>query len=149
MQNRPRSLYYATLAAIASTLSGLIGYSIGYFLWDLVGSYIVPHWISASLFAKMAGHFQTYESWAVFFGSLFPFPLKALSLAAGVFHIGIAPFLLFMLTARLIRFGAVATTVLLWGEKIKGFVDRHFHRIVLAVGAKIAAAFLFFWALSR
>lgn len=149
MQNRSRTWLYVAIAAIASTLSGLIGYLIGHFLWDLVGSYIVPHWISASLFARISLQFQTYEAWAVFIGSVLPFPLKALSLAAGVFHLGALSFSLFLFSARLVRFGLIGATTVFWGEKIKNFIDRHFHRIVIAIGAKIAAAFLFLWALAR
>jgi membrane protein YqaA with SNARE-associated domain len=149
LQNRKNIFLYIGIGAIASTLSGLVGYLLGHFLWDLIGSYIVPHLISLSYFNKLSLHFQNYEVWAVFFGSLLPFPLKALSLSAGVFHLGILPFITYMALARLLRFSLVGAAMALWGESVKGFVDRHFHRIVMLVGAKIAMAFLFFWAIGQ
>ncbi len=149
LQNRNRSFLYVGIAALASTLSALAGYLLGHFLWDLIGPYIVPHLIPSSTFARVAQHFQEYESWAVFFGSLLPFPIKVLSLVAGVFHLGILPFIGCVLLARFIRFALVGGAMVIWGERVKVFVDRHFHRIVMVIGAKIAMAFLFFWALAH
>jgi hypothetical protein len=34
-----------------------------------------------------------------------------------------------------------------WGDRIKGFIDRHFNSLLVAFGAKVALTFAFFWAL--
>jgi len=149
LQNRKNIFLYVGIAAIASTLSGLIGYLLGHFLWDLIGSYVVPHFISTAFFNKISLQFQHYEVWAVFFGSLLPFPLKALSLTAGVFHLGVLPFVTYMALARFLRFSLVGVAMVIWGESVKSFVDRHFHRIVMVIGAKVAMAFFFFWAIAH
>ncbi|MBS0625917.1 MAG: hypothetical protein JSS32_07700 [Verrucomicrobia bacterium] len=149
LQNRQRTFYYVLIAGAASIFSGLVGYLLGHFLWDLIGPYVVPHFISSSLFERISGHFQEYENWAVFLGSLLPFPLKALSLSAGVFHLGLFPFLCCLAAARFLRFSLVGGAMVLWGESVKTFLDRHFHRVMLVIGAKIAATFLFFWVLAK
>ena len=149
LQNRRHTFLYVAIAAIASTMSGLVGYLLGHFLWDLVGPYVVPHLISLASFERVSHHFQQYENWAVFLGALVPFPLKVLSLGAGVFQLGVLPFALWFLGARLVRFGLIGGAMALWGEKVKGFLDRHFHRIIVLIGAKVAVAFLFLWALGR
>ncbi len=149
LQNPRKTFLYISIAAIASTASGTIGYLLGHFLWDIMGSYVVPALISTSMFNKMSSHFQLYENWAVFFGSLLPFPLKALSLAAGVFHLGLTPFLSYLFMARLLRFSIVGSAMLLWGEQLKVFIERHFRWIVLLLGAKIALVAGFFWILAQ
>jgi len=149
LQKRNNILLYICIATIASVLSGLVGYLLGHFLWDLVGSWVIPHLVSQGSFDRLSGHFHQYEHWALFFGALIPFPLKALSLVAGVFQLGIVPFTIFFATGRLVRFVLVGGAMALWGEKVKLFVDRHFHRIFMLIGAKVAMAFLFFWALAR
>ncbi len=149
LQNRSRIFLYVGIAAVASLASGVIGYLMGHFLWDLLGSYIVPYLISTSQFDRISTHFQAYENWAVFFGAFFPFPLKAVSLIAGVFHLGVLPFVLYLAAARFLRFFLIGSAMALWGEKVKDFVERHFHRILMVVGAKVAAALLFFWILAR
>lgn len=149
LQKRRNILLYILLATIASTLSGLMGYLLGHFLWDLVGNWVVPHLISPTSFAHLSGHLQTYEHWAIFFGGLLPFPLKALSIAAGVFQLGILPFAIYLALSRFLRFSLIGLTMALWGEPVKAFIDRHFHKLFLLLGAKVAAALTLFWVLAR
>jgi membrane protein YqaA with SNARE-associated domain len=114
----------------------------------LISSYVVPYLISTSTFNRVSNHFQLYENWAVFFGSILPFPLKALSLLGGVFHLKLIPFISCVLVARLLRFGLVGSAMLLWGAKVKTFLDRHFQKFLLLIGAKVAIAIAFFWAIA-
>jgi membrane protein YqaA with SNARE-associated domain len=149
LQNRNKIFLYVGIAAIASILSGLIGYLVGHFLWDLIGSYIVPHLISHSSFGRISYQLQTYEHWTVFIGALIPFPLKALSLTAGVFHLGLFSFVCYLTLARCLRFFIIGGAILFWGEAIKNFVERHFHRILLVIGAKMAMIFTLFWIMAK
>ena len=131
LQKRNNIFLYIMIATVASTVSGLAGYLLGHFLWDLIGGWVVPHLISASSFANLSGHFQHYENWAVFFGSLVPFPLKALSLVAGVFHLGIGAFVTCLAAARILRFALVGGAMALWERKGKNLsrppLPPHFH----------------------
>jgi membrane protein YqaA with SNARE-associated domain len=149
LQNRSKIFHYIVIASIASLMSGLIGYFLGHFLWDMVGSYIVPHLVSTHSFDKVTFQFQKYESWAVFFGGLIPFPLKALSLGAGVFRLGVVPFTLSLAAARFLRFVLIGGAMAIWGEQVKIFVEKHFQRILMLIGAKIAMIFLLFWVLAK
>jgi membrane protein YqaA with SNARE-associated domain len=149
LQKRSRIPYYVLIAAIASTISGLCGYLLGHLLWDLIGPYVTDNLIAASSFDRFAGHYQDYENWAVFGGSLLPFPLKILSLSAGIFHLKLAPFLGFLFLGRALRFSLIGITMYFWGEKVKAFVDRHFNRLLLLIGAKVALGLTFFWALAN
>lgn len=149
LQNRKKIFLYIALATIASTISGLMGYLLGHFLWDLIGSYVVPHIISTAAFTKISLHFQHYENWAIFFGALVPFPLKILTLSAGVFKLGIIPFISYFFVARFVRFSLIGISMMVWGPQVKSFLDRNFHKVMLLIGAKVAAAFIFLWALAK
>lgn len=149
LQKRNYIFLYILIATVASTISALVGYLFGHFLWDLIGNWVVPHLISTHTFERISAHMQQYENWAVFFGALVPFPLKALSLVGGVFQLGVVPFATCFAVARLIRFSLIGGAMALWGQKVKAFVDRHFHRIFMVIGAKVAVALFFFWVLAR
>lgn len=149
LQTPKRTFFYAILAAVTSTIGALMGYAIGYFLWDLVGSYVVPHLISTSLFNNISLHLQNHEGLAVFIGAFAPLPIKVLSLASGVFHLALPTYTLYMFSARICRFLLIGGAMFLWGEKGKLFLERHFHRVVVVVGAKLTVAFALFWALAR
>ena len=149
LQKRQWIFLYILITSLASTVSGLCGYLLGHFLWDVIGPYIVPHLISPASFEHFAVHYQNFENWAVFIGSFLPLPMKILSLSAGMFHLGLPSFLGFLFIARLLRFSIVGGAMYLWGERVKSFVDRHFRGLFLIVGAKIALGFAFFYLLAQ
>ncbi len=149
LQKRERSFHFATIAAIASTLSGIGGYLLGMLLWDTIGPYIVGPVISQEFFDRMSLHYTEYESLAVFFGALLPIPFKVVALSAGFCQVPFLPFIACVLGARLLRFFFVAGAIYRFGEPINAFIERHFSRILVAVGAKIALTFAFFWALGQ
>jgi len=149
LQNRRKIFPYIALAAVASTISGCIGYFAGHLVWDAVKPYLVPYVLSPSLLARMSAHFVEYEHWAIFLGSLLPFPLKALSLSSGMFHLPLPSFIFCLITARLTRFALLGGAVALWGEKMKTFLDKHFHSIMILLLAKVALACLFFYLLAQ
>src|SRR3990167_6967377 len=47
---------YAGIATVASLASGLCGYFLGHFLWDWIGSYVVPYLISSASFERVSSH---------------------------------------------------------------------------------------------
>src|SRR3990167_7949544 len=102
LQKRKNIFLYIMIATAASCASALIGYLLGHFFWDLVGHWVVPHLVSTSTFGKLTGYLTQYESWTIFIGGLLPFPLKALSLVAGGFQLGILPFISYFSAARLV-----------------------------------------------
>jgi len=146
LQKRSRTLLYVFIAALFSVVSGVMGYLVGCFLWDLVGSYVVPYLISPAFFAKISSHFQMHESLAVFFGALLPFPLKALSLTAGVFKLNLPAFIGYIAAARLVRFLFVGGAMFFGGEPVQRFVERNFSKILLVLGAKATIVFIAIWA---
>lgn len=145
LQNRKNAWTYALIAALASCCSAALGYLVGHFLWDLASPYLIPQWISATTFDRIVSHVEHYEGWAIWLGAALPFPLKVLSLGAGVLQIGLTPFLLYFLLARLSRFCSIALSLWIWGDKVKTFLDRHFHRVFLLLGAKMALALGCIW----
>ncbi|MDE3055291.1 MAG: VTT domain-containing protein [Verrucomicrobiota bacterium] len=149
LQRRPNIFLYTITAAVASVLSGAMGYLVGRFLWDLMGPFVLTHLLSPAQFEKLSYHLQTYEHLAVFVGMLLPFPLKALSLLSGVFQLGFLPFALFMLLARLLRFSLIGGVSAVWGERVQPFIERHFQHILLVIGAKVAVVLLCAWLFSR
>jgi membrane protein YqaA with SNARE-associated domain len=146
----PRLRYlYALVATLTSVITGLFGYLIGYFLWDALGPYIIGHLISQQFFDRLVYHYNLYEHWAVFLGSFLPLPFKAISISAGFCQLPLLPYVICVFFARAFRFFAVAGMMQRWGAEIKAFVDRHFKKVVMAFGAKIAITFTFFWLLGK
>lgn len=149
LENPGKRYLYAASATLASIICALAGYFLGLLLWDLVGPYMLNHLISANFFEHICNFYNSYENWTVFLGSFLPLPFKAITLSAGVCEVDLVPFIACVVLARALRFCLVAKASHQWGVEIKGFLDRHFGRVLMAIGAKIALAFTFFWVLSQ
>ena len=148
LENPSRRYFYAVMATAASIVTGVIGYCLGHIAWEFLEPHILDRWISSAFFNQLCAHYQAAESWAVFIGAFLPVPYKAITLSAGVCHLSLMPFLCAIIGARLLRFFLIAKATEKWGLQIKAFIDKHFHRFVIAVGLKIAFVLSFFWALS-
>jgi membrane protein YqaA with SNARE-associated domain len=149
LHKRSKTLLYALIAMVASTVSAGIGYLVGYFLWDTVGPFITKYLITQETMTRMSGHYQNYQNLFAFLGALLPFPLKALTLSAGFCNLSLLPFLTCVMGARLLRFLLIGSSVLLWGEQVKEFIKRHFHKLFLLLGTKVALVFFFLWKIAH
>jgi membrane protein YqaA with SNARE-associated domain len=148
LENPSRRYHYSLVATTASVASSLVGYLLGFAAWESLSPYVLDHWISSEFFTRISLHYQQHQHWAVFIGSFLPIPFKAITLSAGVCEFALLPFLLAVLLARLSRFFLIAHATSRWGLQIKAFLNRHFHNVILAIGAKIALAITFFWILT-
>jgi membrane protein YqaA with SNARE-associated domain len=149
MHNPQRRFLYATMATLSSLLTGLAGYAVGYLLWDVLGPFLTTYLISPDFFSRLVEHYQAHEKFAIFIGSLLPIPFKAVTLSAGFCQLSVPAFALSLCLARAVRFFLIAELMNHWGGAVKRFVDRHFNRLMVALGAKVALTFSFFWILGR
>jgi len=147
MHNPQRRHVYAMVATISSVFIGLIGYGIGYWLWDAIGQFAIDHLISKDFFSRLITHYNAHEFQAVFWGSFLPIPFKAVTISAGFCKVSLTGYLAFISLARAIRFFLIAELMQWWGKQIKAFIDRHFGSIVFALAAKIVLTIGFFWIL--
>jgi membrane protein YqaA with SNARE-associated domain len=149
MHNPKRRFVYAAVATISSLVIGLIGYAVGYLLWDSIGQFVTEHLISKEFFNRLVNHYNVHEHIAVFLGSLLPIPFKAITVSAGFCQISLNGFLISIFLARALRFFIIAELMQRWGTQIKAFIDRNFRSIVIALGAKVVLTFGFFWILGN
>ncbi len=147
MQDPNRRFLYAIAATLSSLIVGIIGYLIGFLLWDVVGEFVTTHILSQAFFDRLVAHYNQYESLAVFFGSLLPIPFKAVTISAGFCQISPVGFLTALVSARALRFFLIAGFTQRWGEQIKAFIDRHFNSLLIAIGVKVLGTMAFFWIL--
>ncbi|OYW55903.1 MAG: cytochrome B [Hyphomicrobium sp. 32-62-53] len=146
--NRLKAWWYATVATVGSVLGGLLGYAIGYFLFDLVGQPILGFYGYGDKFQEFAGQYNEYGAWIVFMAGLTPFPFKVITIASGTTSMNIFVFILASIVGRASRFFAVAALLYFFGQPIREFIERYFGILtvlffILLVGGFAAVKFLF------
>jgi membrane protein YqaA with SNARE-associated domain len=139
-----RAIRFAAVATLASVAGGLLGYAIGWGLYDLVGDWLIAALGMQEAFPR-AVCFLRQEPAAVF--SLFvakgvtPIPFKLLTVTAGFVHLPLWLFLSASLVSRSISFMIVGVLFRMFGAPIKAFIDKYLGLVTLGFVALVIAGF--------
>ena len=119
LSRRDKAWHYATLATIASVLGGILGYAIGYYLYDAVGLPILKFYGREG---ALDAFIQFVHDWgvpAIIIKGMTPIPFKVVTIAAGVAKMNLPAFIGASIIARALRFYLVAGLLYWFGEPIR------------------------------
>ncbi len=145
---RPRDAFkIAAVATIASVLGALLGYYIGYGLFDVLGQPILDFYGKGSEFEALKTQFDTWGVLAVLIAGVTPLPFKVVTIASGVLHFALVPFVLSAIAARALRFFIVAALLWKFGAPIRDFIEKRLGLMftlfcVILVGGFVMVKFL-------
>ncbi|MCP3979969.1 MAG: DedA family protein [bacterium] len=141
-----RWLRYALICSAGSVVGGLVGYAIGWGLWEAVQGFFFDYvpGFNAESYAKMAGLYDEWNFWVVFVAGFTPIPYKIFTIAAGVARINLPIFLLASAISRAGRFFLVAGIVSWFGPRVQPFIEKYLGWLTLAFAALLV---LGFWAI--
>jgi len=142
-----RAIRFAAVATAASVLGGLLGYAIGYGLYDTVGTQLLNALGLAESFPRAACYLREYGVEIIMIKGATPIPFKLLTITAGFIAMPLVPFILASIVSRSISFMIVGVLFRLFGAPIKRFIDKYLGLVtagfvVLVVGGFIAATML-------
>lgn len=130
------ALYYATIATIGSTLGGGFGYAIGKFGGRPALDFLFKKQQDKILMVEKL--YNKYGVWAVAAAAFTPIPYKIFTIASGVFKMNFWGFMLVSFLGRGARFFLVATTLMIFGEKIKSNIEL----VIIAVSILVVAFYV-------
>ncbi len=119
-----RAFTIATVALIASVLGGMLGYLIGWGLFESVGQPVLEFYGKADAMAAFNAKFNEYGAWAVLIAGVTPFPYKVITILSGVTQLNFTVFMLASVVARGLRFFIVAALLWKFGAPIRDFIER-------------------------
>ncbi len=134
-----KALKFALLTTLMSALGAILGYGIGYFVFDLISPWLetTRYW-SSYLLAK--SEFNEWGIWAVLIGGFLPIPYKFFTIAAGTLNMALLPFLVVSTLGRGSRFVIIALLVKIGGEKFEAKLRDYINKIGWSVIALIVIA---------
>ena len=137
-------IYLGLVCTFFSILGGSIGYLIGYFFWDLIGSQISNFYNANDEIETLKVQFSKYGWFIIFIAGFTPIPYKFFTLGSGLLAFNFLIFLLCSLISRGLRFITLAYLVNKYGDKSIELVKRHFVKITLATFLITTVVFCFF-----
>lgn len=146
-----RAWLYCLVASAGSALGSLIPYGLG----RAGGELFLLKRIDEARLKRIRDRFERQEFLALMVPSMLPppTPFKLFVFSAGVFEMKVVPFLLAILSGRLIRFGVLSILVVEFGPQIVGeiktLVKTHPSVLVLIALGVILFGYLIFKLLQR
>lgn len=139
---------YATIATVASVIGGMLGYAIGYYLYDAVGLPILKFYGKEGALDGFIQFVHDYGVPAVIIKGMTPIPYKVVTIAAGVAKMDLLAFTGASIIARAMRFYLVAALLYFFGEPIRDFIEKRLTLVttvfvLLLVGGFVAVKYLF------
>ena len=134
-----RAMRFASLTLFFSVLGGLVGYSIGAFLFDQAEPLIIE-WGYQARFETVITWFDAWGFWAVLVAGFSPVPYKIFTIAAGVLNLAIIPFVLASIIGRGARFFLLAWCLAKFGPAIESRLVRYIEYIGWAIVAVLVLA---------
>lgn len=139
-----KSWRFALTTSLASVTGGMIGYLIGFGIWEGVDSFFFKYipGFSESLFERVMGNFNEYGFWYVFAAGFTPIPYKVFTIASGVFKLNFFLFVIASTISRSLRFFAIAALFRKFGPGIKIFIDKYFNLLAILFFILLFGGFL-------
>lgn len=119
-----KAFLIAAVCTVASVAGALLGYYIGYALYETVGAPVLEFYGKAHHFDDFAQRFNAYGAWAVLIAGVTPFPFKVITIASGATGLNLPLFLVCCFIARALRFFIVAGLLWKFGAPIRDFIEK-------------------------
>lgn len=145
MQARREKLWViALMATLGCIVGALFGYALGYYLFDVVGDWVINTLSSPEQFENVRQKMQAQGFWFVITLGIVPIPFQIAMLAAGATKYSLMLFLIASAIARSIRYFGLAIVVYYAGNQAERIISKHKTKAMVALTIIVLGA----WGLS-
>ena len=121
---RDRAWLVAGVCTLASVIGGMMGYGIGFFMYEQIGKPILDFYHYSLKFYEFQATYNQWGAWAVFFAGITPFPYKVITILSGMTGLSLPVFIIASIIARGMRFFIIAALLWKYGDAIRAFIER-------------------------
>lgn len=126
LAKRRRWALFATICTIGSVTGALLGYFIGWGLFETVGRWLVETYHLQRAMEIVGQKYQENAFLTIFTAAFTPIPYKAITIAAGLFRIALPILIVASLIGRAGRFFLVAGALRIFGDRIAASIEKYF-----------------------
>lgn len=137
-----RAALFATVCTAGSVVGGMVGYAIGAWLFEAVAVPILEVYGYMDQYQALGRAYADNLVVALGTAGFTPIPYKVFTIAAGGFAVPFGAFVIISAVSRGARFFLVAGLIRLFGDRIRGFIERYFNLLTIALAVAIVGGFL-------
>jgi membrane protein YqaA with SNARE-associated domain len=137
-----RAWRFATICTLASVAGGVLGYCIGYALFEVVATPLLHAYHYEAAFERFRQTYAEYGLWVILIKGLTPIPYKIVTIASGAAAFSFPVFVAASVVTRGARFFLLATLLHFYGERVRDFIERRLTLVTSLVALGIVAGFV-------
>lgn len=142
-----RWMRYAFGCTLASVAGALLGYAIGFYLFEVVGSAIISFFGYGGKEEELRASYAAAGIWIIFLKGLTPIPFKLVTIVSGAMAFNLPMFILACIVTRGARFFLVAWLFQKFGPTLAPIIEKRVGLFmllfaVILIGGFAAAALL-------
>lgn len=142
LANRLLAWKFAFWATFYSVVGGILGYTIGFYLFESFGQWIIDTYQMQGAFERFQNDFQNYGFWIIALKGLTPIPYKLVTIASGVARFDLTQFITASIIARGFRFYLLSALLYFFGPIAKQYIEKYLTLALLASLAIILVGFV-------
>ncbi len=133
---------YAAICTAGSVLGGILGYAIGYFLYETLGQWLINLYGLATQAEAYRAAYNQWGLWIILIKGLTPIPYKLVTIASGAAAFNFWVFIAASIVTRAARFFLVAALLYWLGEPIRDFIERRLTLVTTAFVVALVGGFV-------
>ena len=137
-----KAIRFGLIATFFSVLGGLLGYAIGYFLYETIGAWLLGVLGLTESFPVAACYLHEYDWEAIVIAGATPVPFKLLTITAGFVEMALVPFVFASVVGRGMIFLTVGVLFRLFGAPIKRMIDKYLGTLTAVFAVLVVAGFV-------
>jgi len=143
-----RAYYYAGICTIASVAGGILGYLIGWLLYDSVGQFVMNLYGYGQQVEAFRQAYAEWGSWIILLKGATPIPYKIVTITSGFAGYNFFWFVALSLITRGFRFYLIAFLLHRYGPQARKIIEERLTLwftlfLVLLIGGVVAAVYVF------
>jgi membrane protein YqaA with SNARE-associated domain len=143
-----RAYFYATLCTVTSVAGGVLGWAIGYFLYESLGLWLMTLYGYGDKIEAFRQAYLEWGAWIIVLKGVTPIPYKIVTIASGFAEYPIIPFILLSFICRGMRFYLAAFLLHRYGPRARAIIEERLTfwftvSLAVLVSGIIAAVYLF------
>lgn len=141
IQNKDQAWSLAFLTTITSALGGVLGYAIGFYLFEKLGLPILQAYGLEAKFAVFQENFHKWGFWAIIIKAFTPIPFKLVTITCGALKFNFWLFLLASTLSRGLRFYILAGLLRKYGPTMHRIIDKNIKLVSITFIALLIGGF--------
>jgi len=142
LADRRRAFLLAAWCTLFSVLGGLLGYAIGALLYDSVGHWLIEAYGYGATLDAFRAAYAKWGAAIILIKGLTPIPYKLVTIASGFAGYNLGLFVVLSVITRGARFSLEAGLLYIFGEPVRGFIEKRLEMVFLGFLVLLVAGFL-------